>query len=161
MHFSLSQIGIFGNLQGNISGSGGEVAAVVATAVALALFIALVPGSLGQLVGLCLQQLIERLLYTVPDQFFDLVLITSALSCTIFSDMVCCLLSEWCVATSFYLRVANHVSFIFAQLILPYLRINTCYYFLNSLYSVITFDEFTSALYWLECIGFLLERGVY
>ena len=25
--------------------------------------------------------------------------------------MVCCLLSEWCVATSFYQRAANHVSF--------------------------------------------------
>ena len=38
-------------------------------------------------------------------------LITSSFSCTIFSDMVCCLLSEWCVATSFYQRSANHVSF--------------------------------------------------
>ena len=28
-------------------------------------------------------------------------LITSSLSCTIFSDMVCFLLSEWCVVTSF------------------------------------------------------------
>src|SRR5699024_11965277 len=36
---------------------------------------------------------------------------TSSFSCTIFSDMVCCLLSEWCVATSFYQRTANHVSF--------------------------------------------------
>ena len=26
-------------------------------------------------------------------------------------DMVCCLLSEWCVVTSFYQRAANHVSF--------------------------------------------------
>ena len=31
--------------------------------------------------------------------------------CIIFSDMVCFLLSEWCVATSFYQRSANHVSF--------------------------------------------------
>ena len=29
-------------------------------------------------------------------------LITSSFSCTIFSDIVCCLLSEWCVVTSFY-----------------------------------------------------------
>ena len=28
-------------------------------------------------------------------------LITSSFSCTIFSDIVCCLLSEWCVVTSF------------------------------------------------------------
>ena len=31
--------------------------------------------------------------------------------CTIFSDIVCCLLSEWCVVTSFYQSSANHVSF--------------------------------------------------
>lgn len=30
---------------------------------------------------------------------------------TVFSDMVYCLLSEWCVPTSFYQRAANHVSF--------------------------------------------------
>ena len=51
-------------------------------------------------------------------------LITSSFSCTIFSDMVCCLLSEWCVVTSFYQRAANHVFFCplfnFAKLILPY-----------------------------------------
>ncbi len=29
-------------------------------------------------------------------------LIISSFSCTIFSDIVCCLLSEWCVVTSFY-----------------------------------------------------------
>ena len=34
--------------------------------------------------------------------------------------MVCCLLSEWCVSTSFYQRSANHVSSIFAKLILHY-----------------------------------------
>ena len=38
-------------------------------------------------------------------------LITSSFSCTIFSDMVYRLLSEWCVVTSFYQRSANHVSF--------------------------------------------------
>lgn len=30
-------------------------------------------------------------------------------NCIIFSDMVCSLLSEWCLATSFYQRSANHV----------------------------------------------------
>ena len=38
-------------------------------------------------------------------------LITSSLNCTIFSDTVCILLSEWCVMTSFYQRSANRVSF--------------------------------------------------
>lgn len=37
-------------------------------------------------------------------------LITSSLSCVIFSDMVCCLLSEWRAATPFYPRSASHVS---------------------------------------------------
>ena len=38
-------------------------------------------------------------------------LITSSFSCTIFSDMVYRLLSEWCVVTSFYQSSANHVYF--------------------------------------------------
>ena len=44
--------------------------------------------------------------------------------------MVCCLLSEWCVATSFYQRAANHVFFCplfyFAKFILPYCLILCC-----------------------------------
>ena len=36
---------------------------------------------------------------------------SSSFSCTIFSDIVCCLLSNGGVATSFYQRSANHVSF--------------------------------------------------
>lgn len=43
--------------------------------------------------------------------FLILPLIASSLSCTIFSNMVCFLLSERCVATSFYQNSANHVSF--------------------------------------------------
>ena len=45
-------------------------------------------------------------------------IIISLFNCTIFSDMVCRLLSEWCVATSFYQRYANRVSF--------YLFFNLC-----------------------------------
>ena len=41
-------------------------------------------------------------------------LITSSFRCTSFSDMVCCLLSEWCVAASFHQRAANLVFFISA-----------------------------------------------
>ena len=50
-------------------------------------------------------------------------LITSSFSCTIFSDIVCCLLSEWCVVTSFYQSLqamSLFCSFQFAQLIVPY-----------------------------------------
>ncbi|GEM_PF-5071930 len=39
-------------------------------------------------------------------------LITSSFNCTIFSDMACCLLSEWCVATSFYQRLQTVSLFI-------------------------------------------------
>ena len=42
-------------------------------------------------------------------------LITSSFSCTIFSDMVCCLLSNGGVATSFYQTSANHVSLSFCE----------------------------------------------
>ena len=58
---------------------------------------------------------------------FHEALITSSFSCTIFSGMVCCLLSEWCVATSFYQRSANHVSFSFCE---TYSTLSTCAGFL-------------------------------
>ena len=100
-----------GYLQGNVPGSGGEVAAVVAAPVPLALLITLVPGRLGQLLCLGLQQLVEGFLYAASYQLVDLPLDYSSLICTIFSGMVCSLLSKWCLATSFYQRTANHVSF--------------------------------------------------
>ena len=40
--------------------------------------------------------------------------VTTIFSCTIFSDMVCSLLSKWCVDTSFYQRAAILVFFICA-----------------------------------------------
>lgn len=61
-----------GHLEGDISGSGGEIAVVVAAAIPLTLLITLIPGSLGQLVGL--QQFVERLLYTASYEFFELPL---------------------------------------------------------------------------------------
>ena len=60
-----------GHLERDISRSGGEIAVIVATAVALALFIALVPGRLGQLLRLGLQQLVEGLFYATSHQFLD------------------------------------------------------------------------------------------
>ena len=46
---------------------------------------------------------------------FSCPFITSSFSCTIFSDIVCCLLSEWCVTTSSYQSSASHVSFSFCE----------------------------------------------
>ncbi len=63
-----------GYLEGDIPGSGGEVAVIVAAAVALALLVAFIPGCLGQLLCLSLQQLVERLLYTASYQFLELPL---------------------------------------------------------------------------------------
>ena len=88
-------------LEGDIPGSGGEVSAIVAAAIALALLIALVPGRLGQFLSLSLQQLVEGFLYASAHKFLELPLDNSSFSCTIFSDMVCCLLSNVCVTTSF------------------------------------------------------------
>src|SRR5699024_1482476 len=51
-----------------------DLAVVVAAAVALALLIALVPGRLGQLLRLGLQQFVEGFLYAASYQFFDLTL---------------------------------------------------------------------------------------
>ena len=46
----------------------------------------------------------QRFLNASPNQFLDLPLIISSLNCTILLDMVCRLLSNVCVATSFYQR---------------------------------------------------------
>lgn len=63
-----------GHLEGDIPGSGGEVAVVVAAAVPLALLITLVPGSLGQLLCLGLQQFVESFLNAASYQLLDLTL---------------------------------------------------------------------------------------
>ena len=60
-----------GYLEGNIPGSGGKIAAVVAAAVSLALLITLVPGRLGQLLSLSLQQLVESFLYAPTHNFLE------------------------------------------------------------------------------------------
>ena len=94
----------------NVPGSGGEVAAVVAAPVALALFVALVPGCLGQFLRSASNSSLSVSSTLPRTSSLICPLITSSFSCTIFSDMVCCLPSEWCVATSFYQRAPNHVS---------------------------------------------------
>ena len=88
------------DMECDISRSASKVPIIVTTAVALTGFAALVPRRLSQFFRFFLQQLVERFLYT------------PSFSCTIFSDMVCSLLSEWCVAASFYQSSANLVSFL-------------------------------------------------
>ena len=74
----------------------------------------------GQLLGLCFQTLTQCFHYAPLYQFLSCPLITSPFKCIIFSDIVCRLLSEWLVTTSFYQRL-QAMSF-FTQLIVPYLR---------------------------------------
>ena len=113
----------FGNLESNISGSGGEVAVVVAAAVALALFIALVPGSLGQLLCLGLQQLVEGFLYAASYQLFDLTL--DYFFVKLYNLFRHGLLSPFrMVCHNFILpEFCEPCLFIFAKLILPYLAL--------------------------------------
>ena len=68
----------------------------------------------GKLLGLCLRKLAQCLLYAPLYQLFSCPLITSSFKCIIFSDIVCCLLSEWLVTTSFYQRPQAMSFFIYA-----------------------------------------------
>ena len=61
-------------MERDISKSGGKVPVIVAAAVALAGLIALVAGSMGQLLRLPLQQLIQRFLHAATDHFLKLAL---------------------------------------------------------------------------------------
>lgn len=88
-------------MQRDIAGGRGEVAVIVAAAVALSGLVTLVARRLGERFCLFLQQLVQRLFDLPRTNSFSSLLITSSFSCTIFSDMVCLLLSEWCVVTSF------------------------------------------------------------
>ena len=98
----------------------------MAAAITLTLLIALIPGSLGQLFCLGLQQLVEGFLYAASYQLFDLTL--DYFFVKLYNFFRHGLLSpfEWCVATSFYQRSANHVSFYFFNLrnLLYFIHIN-------------------------------------
>ena len=45
--------------------------------------------------------------------------------CTIFSDIVCCLLSEWCVVTSFYQSLHAMSSFMRFSICAPYCTLSS------------------------------------
>src|SRR5574344_3006721 len=114
-----------GHIERDVAGCGGKVSAVMAAAVALTLLAALVLGSLGKFLGFCLQQTVERLFYTAPDQFLDLPLdnflvkLYNFLGHGLLSPfrMVCrdFILPEICKPCPF------SFFFQFAQFILPYL----------------------------------------
>ena len=58
----------------DVSRSGGEVPVIVAAAVATTGLAALIAGCLGQLLGLLLQQFIQRFFHAAANQFFQLPL---------------------------------------------------------------------------------------
>lgn len=59
-------------MERDVSGGGGKVPVVVAAAVAPTGLTALIAGSLSQLLGLLLQQLIQRFFHAAANQFFQL-----------------------------------------------------------------------------------------
>ena len=107
--------------EGNVPGSGGEVVVVMAAAVDLALLTTLVPGHLGLFLRLGFQQLVESFLYATSNHSLRCPLITSSFNCTSFSDVISCLLPEWCVATSFYQGFSNYV-ILFLRNLLYFIR---------------------------------------
>ena len=94
----------------------------MAAAITLPLIIALVPGRLGQFLRLGLQQFVECFLYTAPNQFFDLTL--DYFLVQLYNLFGHGLLSPFrMVCRDFILPEGSKPClFIFAKLILPYLR---------------------------------------
>ena len=98
-------------MERHISGRGGKAPVIVAAAITLTGFAALIPRCLGEFFCFCFQQLVQRFFYAASYEFPYCSLITSSFSVTIFSDMVCRLLSNVCAATSFYQRPTGRVYF--------------------------------------------------
>ena len=61
-------------MERDVSGCGGEVPVIMAAAVAPTGLVSLIAGSLGQLLGLLLQQFIQRFFHAAANQFFQLPL---------------------------------------------------------------------------------------
>ena len=61
-------------MERNVTGGRGEAAIIVSAAVALTGLAALIAGSLSQLLGLLLQQFIQRFFHAAANQFFQLPL---------------------------------------------------------------------------------------
>ena len=98
-------------MERDVTGGRGEVAVIMAAAVALTGLAALVAGSLCQGLRLFFQQFVQVASTLPRTNSLIWPLITSSFSCTIFSDIVCCLLSNVCVVTSFYQSLQAMSSF--------------------------------------------------
>ena len=107
-------------MERDIAGGRGEAAVIVTAAVALTGLAALIAGGLRQRLRLLLQQLVRGFSTLPRTNSLIWPLIASSFSCTIFSDIVCCLLSEWCVVTSFYQSLQAMSSFILFSICASY-----------------------------------------
>ena len=101
------------HMERNVAGGRGKVAVIVAAAVALTGLAALVARRLRQQNSPSFSSSSFRVSSTLPrTNSLICPLIISSFSCTIFSDIVCCLLSNVCVVTSFYQSLQAMSSFL-------------------------------------------------
>ena len=107
-------------MQRNIAGSRCKVSIIVSASIPLASFIALITGRLCKSLGFFFQGAFKVSSILPRTSSFSCPLITSSLNSTILSDRGCSLLSECCLATSFYQRTANHVFFIWFSICATY-----------------------------------------
>ena len=94
-------------MERDVAGGRGEVAVIVAAAVALTGLAALVAGNSASFPSSSFR--VSSTLLRTNSLIWPLI--TSLFSCTIFSDIVCCLLSNVCVVTSFYQSLQAMSSF--------------------------------------------------
>ena len=111
------------HMERDIAGGRGEVPVIAAAAAVLTGIAALAAGRLRQGLRLLFQQLVQGFFRAASDQLIC-PLISSSFSCTIFSDIVCCLLSNVCVVTSFYQSLQAMSSFLLVSICATYLTLS-------------------------------------
>src|SRR5699024_6284682 len=121
-----------GHMKGHVPGGGSQLSVIVAASITLTGLAALIPGSLGQLLGFGFQKFVKGFLHAATDQFLDLPL--DYFLVELYNVVGHGLSSPFrmCVATSFYQRPASRVYFFcyfqFAQFIIPYLNLRNLLY---------------------------------
>ena len=91
-------------MKGHVPGGGSQLSVIVAASITLTGLAALIPGSLGQLLGFGFQQLVQGFLHAATDQFLDLPL--DYFLVELYNVVGHGLSSPFrmCIATSFYQR---------------------------------------------------------
>ena len=113
------------HMERDVTGGRGEVAVIMAAEVALTSLAALVAGSLCQGDSASFPSSSFRVSSTLlRTNSLICPLIISSFSCTTFSDIVCCLLSNVCVVTSFYQSLQAMSSFLLVSICAAYLTLS-------------------------------------